>query len=277
MSNAPTLASARRACNRISRTLGYRDQFHRIAGVIKRPATHSEISQLRRHSDSCNCVELATKGWYHPNPQAAYLSIVAPRQHAIDTLTDLGWKISYIEIARDFRDPKRTLEPILRRHFIHKHQRRYYRYQYPGDGAKYTAPRPARRNFVHYRRVPDILHLECRLRREAVRNIGINDALDLTTFDHDQFWQQQLSFRGLSRYYSCRYLGGIDNVESLWRTTLTIQGMLRESRRVVSGGWQRDRIFPPMTLLPTTQGWRLQRVVRTDMQTSNLAHNYKNV
>ena len=54
----------------IPQSWSVRDQFHRVAGPITRPPSHDEYSRLRRHSENCFWVELAERGWYHPNPQA---------------------------------------------------------------------------------------------------------------------------------------------------------------------------------------------------------------
>jgi hypothetical protein len=75
MLDVPVLVPAGFACKRIIRPkrLGYRDHFHRVGGRIERPPSHAEYALLRRHSSSCYWHELEGRGWYHPNPEAAYM------------------------------------------------------------------------------------------------------------------------------------------------------------------------------------------------------------
>jgi hypothetical protein len=111
------------------------------------------------------------------------------------------------------------------------------------------------------------MHFECRLRREAVHNAGLRDAIDLTSFDFDYFWNRQLQFRGLNKEYSIRYLGGVNNVLELWQRTRTIQGMMIATRdRIVRDA--RERTFPRKRLVSSPQGWRLVQVT----QQVKLAH-----
>jgi hypothetical protein len=100
------------------------------------------------------------------------------------------------------------------------------------------------------------MHFECRLRREALRAADIKDGLDITAFDHEAFWQQQLIFRGLSRKYSCRYLGGLERVLELWAETQTIQGMMLATRDIIVND-QRERTFPRKRLISTHREWQL--------------------
>jgi hypothetical protein len=238
--------------------LSYVDYFHMIGGRIERPPTHSEYQTLRRHSDKCFWSELSQSGWYHVNnPDACYLNITTPDLAAAKLMRKLGFVPNFCEIARDFDDPNFTLDRILRWHLIHTYQRVVYRYT--DRGTHYTGPRRARRKFVNYRRAQQVMHLECRLRGQALRRAGIIAVLDLLAFDFDAFWNRQLVFRGLSATYSDRYLGGREQVVELWASTRTVQGMMAASRKVVSG-WQRDQAFPRKRLVATSRGWELVRL-----------------
>jgi hypothetical protein len=243
---------ARNACNPPGqnrlRRLRSIDYFHRLGGPVPRPPSHNELQHLRKHSSSCNIRKLRYRP---PRSQGVYLSIVTPTLPAIKLLEELYWRINYGEIAHDFEDPNRSLEPILRKYFIHPYQRVFYRKEFKGTW--YTAKRSAVRNFVSYREeeAGEWLHFECRLRKEALKATGLHKAADLTMFDFEEFWQGELQFRSMHPDYR----QGVED--------LATQQVMLANRNIQ--GKQRDKIFPRQRLVPWLREWELEELPSQDI------------
>jgi hypothetical protein len=258
-----TIHASQHPCKcRIARpTLSYQDNFHRIAGRIRRPPTHAELQVLRRNSDECHWYELKDKGWYHArSSEECGLSITTPRITAIKLMRKLGFVLNYAEVRRDFQDPDGSLQKLVRVNFIHRYQRVFYRCR--SYEVHYTGKRGSRRNFVDYRKPVKLvsrnaLHFECRLRGPALKTAGIATVLDLTSFDFEGFWDKQLIFRTINIKYLDRYLGNRPQTYRLWkRSDGIVQAMMIKTKELIRGD-KRDRAFPLRRLQATSQGWKL--------------------
>jgi hypothetical protein len=237
-------------------SLRTRDSFHEITGRIDRPPAAFEEQILSGHSEYWSWRELSDRGWwYAPSPEACSVVIVNPGLQAIKVLISLNCVVTKTEFARDSQDPDGRLQDIFRKNFIHVRQVEYYRYRYEGK-TDYTAPPGRSINFVGYLKMVGNMHIECRARGRTLRRAGIHTAIDLTSFDHDYFWEKRWVFRTYSRYWLEKYLG-VDEAYQLWKDCDgVVQKMMHETKLVITHD-KRQRAFPLVEPFPTSSGWKL--------------------
>ena len=252
-----TIRGANSAVNLLR--LRTQDGFHEITGRIDRPPSPFEEQILRRNSERCFWLPLSDRGWFYaPSPEACSIVIVNPQLKAIKVLMSLNCVITKTEFTRDSQDPDGSLQGIYRKNFIHMRQVEFYRFRFVETD--YTAPPGRKSKFVGYPKRGD-MHIECRLRGQALRRAGIHMAIDLTSFDHDYFWQKRWVFRTYSRRWLEKYLGA-DAAYALWkRCDGVVQRMMHETKLLIQGD-KRKRAFPLVQPWPTSSGWELVRVTQ---------------
>jgi hypothetical protein len=228
------------------------DGWHRVAGRIERPPTTKEWRELRRYATRVRMHKLSEKGWFHARSnEERRLSLNSPQLPAIKVMERLGFVLTRAEVARDYFDEPQhleQLESILVHNQIEPYQRGTYRGR--SHATKYSNRGGSRKNFVHYFRSETELHTEYRLRRERLKRHGLKTAIDLTTFDFDEFWCEYLVLREVDFQRFC----ALQPRQRVRRGQGAVQAMMKNSGLV---GRARERTFPLMRLVLDENGYRL--------------------